>query len=743
METLPILSITTLGAVRVNRGELPAERITAQKTAALLIYLAYTRQPQSREHLADLLWHESDPEQASGSLRMAVMNLRKSFEPYLQVSRQTVGFVPNSYRLDAHALITAVSDFEKANGVRSRTHERQLSQALDGYHGDFLRDFFGGSPEFEAWIESIRHHLLTVYVQGVTSLAEYWSQEGKAGQALPLLQRALQFDPLNENLNNTLILLTARRQGTAAALEHFHTYRDRLERELEASPSARTLTAVHLIGSISGAVLHTVPLIGREHLLMEIVGWADDSDHSLLTLVGPGGIGKSRAALAAADLFKDTGLFPDGVFFVPLNRFHSASQIAPAVAHALGYRPLSDGRSVRQQVIDCVRLKRILLVLDNFEHLLDGADFAAELAQCPHVRVLVTSREPLNVPEETLLTVPGLFYPSPNAQLTDYDAGRLFAAAVRRAFPDYVPAATDQDAIANVCRLVDGSPLGLLLSAAWIDVLTPTEIAALIRESIQSLENTIPGQPERHHSVQAVFAVTLERLPSQLCSMLMKLAVFRGGSTRNAAEVVSGVGLRDLQSLVSRALLTRHEDGRFAIHELLRRYLEDRLHQTEQYTSARDAHSAYFLRFLTEREPDIKGRRQQDALREIDEEFENIRAAWEWACESQAFSELDAAHDALYWYCDMRRRPTDRLELLRLALEALQHSGHDLVYARVLARCWQTPLEGRKNLRLALRIALQHESERDIAECIYMRGRAALLDNHNAAHKLCSHVPTI
>lgn len=361
METLPILSITTLGRVRVSRGELPAERITAQKTAALLIYLAYAGQPQSREHLADLLWHERDPEHASGSLRMAVMTLRKSFEPYLQVSRQTVSFVPNSYRLDAHALITAVSDFEKANRGRSRTHERQLSQALDGYHGDFLQDFFGGNPEFEAWIESTRHYLLTVYVQGVTSLAEYWSQDGKTSEALLLLQRALQFDPLNENLNNTLILLTARRHGTAAAIEHFHAYQDRLERELEAAPSARTLSAIHLIStapnapnaispqnaSVSGAVLHTVPLIGREHLLMEIVGWADDSDHPLLTLVGPGGIGKTRAALAAADLLKETGLFPDGVFFVPLNRFHSASQIAPAVAHALGYRSLSDGRSVR------------------------------------------------------------------------------------------------------------------------------------------------------------------------------------------------------------------------------------------------------------------------------------------------------------------------------------------------------------------------------------------------------------
>lgn len=383
-----------------------------------------------------------------------------------------------------------------------------------------------------------------------------------------------------------------------------------------------------------------------------------------------------------------------------------------------------------------MRAKRTLLVLDNFEHLLDGADFAAELAQCPHVRVLVTSREPLVVPEETLLTVPGLFYPSPNDHLTDYDAGRLFAAAVRRAFPDYVPTDTDQDAIATLCRLVDGSPLGLLLSAAWIDVLTPPEIAALIRESVQSLENTIPGQPERHNSIRTVFDVTLERLPSQLRTALLRLAVFRGGCTRHAAETVTGAGLRDLQTLISRTLLTRHADGRFTIHELLRRYLEDQLHQTEQYAGARDAHSAYFLSFLTEREPDIKGKRQQEALREIDDEFENIRAAWEWACENHDLEPLEAALDALYWYCDMQQRQTDRLELLRMALEAVPHSGDDLLYARVLARCWQTPAEGRKNLRQALTIALRHESERDIAECVYLRGRAALLDNRDAAHKL-------
>jgi len=742
-----ILYIEALGGLRFTLDEQAVEGFAAQKAGALLVYLAYTGQPQARERLAELLWPDHSPERALGSLRMALNGLRRNLAPYLQTSRLMIGLVPGRYRLDAHEMVGAVESFRLSQGRAMPHLVRRLNEALKHYRGDFLRDFFGGSPEFEAWLYATREHLKAYFCEGTLSLTDYYMQAGQYAEALAALRRAWVVDPLNEAINRRMMLALSRSGRSSEALEHYQEYRRRLAAELEVEPSAETTALYQLLRSgrqpdesnghkdarPQNLPIHPTPMIGRENLLADIAARLSEPDSSLLTLVGPGGIGKTRLALAAADMQRHGGMFPDGVVVVPLDAYSSAAQIAPAVAAALGYQALADGRSLRRQISDFIRQKKILLVLDNYEHLLDGADFAVELAACPFVHIVVTSREPLQVEGEKLLPITGLPYPTQDSPPPDYDAARLFLRAVQRLYPDYSPTGEDDRHIAQICRLVDGSPLGLLLAAAWMDVLTLEEIAAQIQWNIQLLENRVPGLPERHRSIRAVFAVTLDRLPASLRAIFMKLAVFRGGCTRQAAQAVTAAGVRDLQELAGKSLLMRDAGGRFTVHELLRQYAEAQLRETDLYHAARDAHSAYYLNFLVEREADIKGQRQQEALKEIDTDFENVRSAWLWASERGLFDILDRALEGLYWYCDLQGLPADRFALLQTTLEQAERTKAESLYGRLLARCWQTPAEGRVRLRRAFAIALRQERAEDIAQCMYQRGRAALLDNRDTA----------
>lgn len=744
METVRRLTITSLGALRIALGDQPAALLTAQKAGALLVYLAYTGQPQAREHLADLFWSDRDSEHALGSLRMALSTLRRQFDLPLQATRRAIGLDSQQCFLDARQLLDAVDDFAHIRSCASAHQARSLEAALDLYHGDFLRDFFGGSPELETWLETTRDRLRAVYVQGTLMLAEYWVRQGADSEALIRLQRALQFDPLHEVINNQILLLLSRNGQIAKAVEHYQSFRDRLAVELEVEPSTQTRALMELlheraVGDGTGApfaAYFATPLIGREGLLMEVLAWVSEPGGRLLTLVGPGGIGKTRLALTAAEITRARRQYPDGVYFVPLGAYRSAAQIVTGIAAVLGYKPLADGRSLRQQVIDYVCDKHLLLVLDNYEHLLEDADLAVDLAACCGVGVLTTSREPLHVPQEQSLVITGLTYPVDGGPAPVYDSARLFVRAVQRAYPEYAPNEADYEPIARICRLVDGSPLGLLLASGWMDVLTPAEIAGLIAAGIRALENSVPGVDARHHSMKAVFAVTLDRLPPDLRAVFTQLAVFRGGSTRAAAQAVTGADLRALQSLAGRMLLMRDSAGRFRVHELLRQYAEERLQENDQYAAARSAHTAYFLQFLAEREADVKGRRQAAALKEIDEDFENIRAAWEWACSQDDFDRIDAALESLNEYCSFQQRQAERYVLLQMALDSVERAGQITLTGRLLARCWQTPAQGRARLRQALRIALHTEIEADIAYCIYQRGQVALLDNRDVAHKL-------
>ncbi|MGH2353778.1 MAG: ATP-binding protein, partial [Chloroflexota bacterium] len=367
------------------------------------------------------------------------------------------------------------------------------------------------------------------------------------------------------------------------------------------------------------------PFIGRQADLAELSSLLSTPACRLLTLVGPGGIGKTRLALQAAARLRDARAaasgrgFGHGVYVVALQALRSPDLLLPALADALALPPVGSGDPLAQ-LLNYLRDKAVLLVLDNFEHLMHGAALLAGiLAAAPQLKLLVTSREALNVQEEWLYPIQGLPFPDSElaADLEDYSAVRLFAERARRVRWDFSLDA-ERAGVVRVCRLVEGMPLALELAAAWTKTLPCAEIATEIESSIDFLATRLRDVPERHRSMQAVFEQSWARLDGGERAVLRRLSVFRGGFRREAAEQVAGASIPTLSLLVDKSLLRLEVDGRYQIHELLRQYAEERLRcAADEAAQVHDRHCAHFAALLQARLGDILGSHQQEAVAEI------------------------------------------------------------------------------------------------------------------------------
>ena len=419
--------------------------------------------------------------------------------------------------------------------------------------------------------------------------------------------------------------------------------------------------------------IQPTPFIGRQHELGQIVSLLADPDLRLLTILAPGGMGKTRLALAVAE--KCLRHFNDGVFFVPLAPLSSSDDIVTTIAENIGFSFYSN-EPPKQQLIGFFRDQKVLLVLDNFEHLLDGAPLVADILQfAPQVKVLATSREKLNLSSETVYSLSGLDFPTwetPEDALA-YDAVRLFMQSAHRVWPNFRLQAADLAYLGRICRLTGGMPLAIVLAAGWLDMLSLERIAAEIQRGIDILETERRDVPERQRSVRATFNYSWGRLSEAEQSVFTKLSVFRGGFTQEAAEAVAGASLRSLRKLVDKALVIVSANGRYEVHELLRQYAEEHLLKSGEAQAVRQAHSAYYMGFVAERDADIKGRRQQAGLQEIRADFENVRQAWLWAVqhrEVDAFSR--AALDCLMNFADMNFSALEAHALLSHTISAFQ-----------------------------------------------------------------------
>jgi len=448
-------------------------------------------------------------------------------------------------------------------------------------------------------------------------------------------------------------------------------------------------------------------LVGRAAELAELARLLNDPDCRLVTVSGPGGIGKTRLAIEATA--RQAAVFEDGVAFVALAPVAGPDVIAPAIADALGfnfYGPANPGA----QLIDFLREKTLLLLLDNFEHLLEGASFLVDLLQrAPRVKLIVTSRERLNLQGEWVVELQGLPLPrNPDGgksaeQFVGFDdsaAVALFLQTARRSFAGFTLAPTDRAAVARICRLVDGMPLGIELAAAWVRVLPLGEIADEIARTLDFLAASARDLPARHRSLRAVFEHSWNLLTDDERIVMRRLSVFRGGFNRAAAAAVCGAqetGNREqgnidtvaaslspapypllptLASLVDKSLLRRSGAGRYDMHELVRQYAAAHLElSADEYSATRDRHAAFYMDLVWRRENDLKRARQKAVLDEIAAEIDNLRLAWDWAVSHARLADLRRAVRSFSWFYELRSWFQEGETMLVRASETLRGGG--------------------------------------------------------------------
>jgi predicted ATPase/DNA-binding SARP family transcriptional activator len=706
MNQAETLQIRCLGGLSTNLGARPLSGFHSSKAQALLCYLAVTRRAHSRSALAGLFWPDLPETNARANLRKVLSNLRTLVGPYLTISRHGV-----SINLQA-ALWLDVAIFEEAT-ARVASPE-QLNAAVSLYQGDFLVGFdLNGAPVFEQWSLSQRARLRELAVQALKRLHAHHVASQDFVTAIRHLGQLLMIEPWREEAHRQLIRLLAQTGQRSAALRQFETCRQLLRDELGVEPSGATQalydeiandqldqttpttssleldlyapTASHPSQSLPA---QTSAFVGRDQELSVLRGLIADPEVRLITVVGPGGIGKTRLAVAAVAEQLGSGAerptFPHGVFFVSLTRLESPDLLVPAIAEVLGLH-FAGGSDPQEQLLRFLRHRRLLLVLDNIEHLLGGATLVDEILRAaPGTVLLVTSRTRLNRQAEHLFPLNGLTYPAADAVTGDsvpadiaaYGALQLFDQCGRRRKPDFALTAANLPAILDICHLVDGMPLGIVLAAAWLDTLAPDEIAREIRHDLDFLSVDMPDLPRRQRSLRAAFDRSWRLLSKREQEIVLQLSLFRGGFTHDAARTVAQAELRDLQALVAKSLLARTAAGRYEIHELLRQFAAERLASSPQKeASVSERHCRYYGALLEQHTTSWTSSRQLQALAEITRESDNAQLAWNWAVKHRDWLLLHSALDSWCSYYAWRGRYRDAERLCQDLIRAIKEEG--------------------------------------------------------------------
>ena len=427
--------------------------------------------------------------------------------------------------------------------------------------------------------------------------------------------------------------------------------------------------------------------IGRSHELAALRELAQQPSCRLLTLVGPGGIGKTRLTLELAHAMESD--FSDGAIFVPLQQVTSEDGLVPAIADALRH-PLRGAGDMLGQVVDRLRAQQVLLALDNFEHLAAAASVVSELlAGAPEVKIVVSSREPLSLREEFTYHVEGLRFPdSPGDPVfAEYDAVRLFSLRLAQVMPGF-DSEKEADSVYRICKLVQGMPLALELAAAWGRTVTCEEIAREIERNLDFLQTTLRNVPERHRSMRAVFDESWRILPDAERLVLERLSIFPGSFSRQAAESIAGATLPILSGLTDKSLLRQTSPGRFQLHEMVRQYAFERLSANpSEVETIRHQHAVFFASTLAELYSKALGGQQLELCSAIEADLENVRAAWQWGIDNRSSAVIGDAVGAFCMFGQYKSRYLESAEACQRADTALVDAtnGEDrLVLAKVL-----------------------------------------------------------
>jgi predicted ATPase/DNA-binding SARP family transcriptional activator/Tfp pilus assembly protein PilF len=661
------LSIALLGSFQAYLDGVPITTFTSVKVKALLIYLAVeSGRPHHRDMLAELLWPEQPPQAGRKTLRTTLADLRRAINdrdsdaPLLEITRDTIQLnMTDAVELDVAAfaaLHSAVQQHPHASAETCTICAKQARAAIELYRSDFLAHFYlDDSPIFESWIAQQRVQLQQALLDLCDRLVRYSLRREDYADALLYARRQLSIDPLRESAHQQAMRALAYSGQRSAALAQYEMCRRLLAQELGVVPAEETDELFAQVReqtleqpAATNKPFHILPapltsFLGREEERAALAARLSQPDCRLVTLTGPPGIGKTRLALEVlADL---RHAFADGVAFVPLTPLHHPELVIPSIAYTLSLAD-SGSHAPLDALIGALRHRELLLLLDNFEHVLAAAPQIGELlVSCPQIKILVTSRAVLHVYGEQQFAVPPLALPDPDSPHIEQAAAvQLFLARAQAAYAGVQTSAANLRAIAALCVQLDGVPLAIELAAARGRLFSPQELLTQLSQPLTLLTSAGRSVEPRQQTLQHALDWSFRLLTPHEQRLFARFSVFVGGCTLEAAEAIcvdrddtSGAIMNGIAALLDHSLLRQRQEHngtyRFGMLHIVREYARTRLAELGEETTIRRRHANFYLALAESAEPHLTNADQVSWLIGLEAEQPNFRAALQWALE--------------------------------------------------------------------------------------------------------------
>jgi predicted ATPase/DNA-binding SARP family transcriptional activator/Tfp pilus assembly protein PilF len=661
------LSIALLGSFLAHLDGVPITTFTSVKVKALLIYLAVeSGRPHHRDMLAELLWPEQPPTAGRKTLRTTLADLRRAINdrdsdaPLLEITRDTIQLnMSGSVDLDLSdvtRLHSAVVQHPHASAETCTVCAKHTRAAIDLYRGDFLAHFYlDDSPIFEDWIAHQRSQFQQILIDLCDRMVRYSLRREAYADALVYARRQLSVDPLRESAHQQVMRALAYSGQRSAALAQYETCRRLLAQELGVVPSEETDELLVQVREqtlerppTTNKPFHILPapltsFLGRETERKALAERLSQPNCRLVTLTGPPGIGKTRLALAVLSDLQHA--FSDGVAFVALTPLHAPELVIPSIAYTLGLTD-SSPHSPLAALISALRHRELLLVLDNFEHLLAAAPQIGDLlVSCPQIKILVTSRAVLHVYGEQQFAVPPLAVPDPNSKHIEQAAAvQLFLARSQAADAGITPTEANLKAIAALCVQLDGVPLAIELAAARGRLFSPQELMAQLAQPLTLLTSAARAVEPRQQTLQHALDWSFRLLHPDEQRLFARFSVFVGGCTLEAAEAIcidhdgaAGAIMNGIGVLLDHSLLRQRQEHngtyRFGMLHIVREYARTRLAELGEEQEIRRRHASFYLALAQAAEEHLTSAEQVSWLLGLEAEQPNFRAALQWALE--------------------------------------------------------------------------------------------------------------